>query len=279
MIALFAVLLSFSAPISDSIPYQLTNPSLSIRFEDDALKELSGLGPTDRLGIFVGINDEEGAAYFIDINQGGKVIDRVQFKDKGDFEGIEMAGQCIYAVKSNGQIFEIGCWQDRRPAIESYDTPLTKEDDVEGLCYDPSRKALLLACKGNPENEAPRNVWAFDLITKELSQNPVFSVNPKEVNALVPYGPEEKHDNFSPSGIAIHPITKEIYMVSTALKRLVVLDPAGERVLYAERLDKKLLPQPESISFDPTGNLYIGSEGKKEQGILLKFDWQKQIGN
>ena len=271
MSLLFAVFLSLSAPV-DSFPYRLDQPSAAILFEAEALREVSGLSPTDVSGVFLAMNDEEGVFYFVDIKKGGTVVDKVSFREKGDFEGVEMVGQCLYAAKSNGTIFEVGCWQKNHPAIESYNTPLAKTDDVEGLCYDPSRKALLLACKGDPQTDTLRQIWAFDLQTKELGKKPVYSLDPKAVNRLVGYGPEEKPDFFSPSGIAIHPQTKDIYLISTALKRLVVLDPATGAIRYALHLDKKLLPQPEGISFDTEGNLYISSEGKKEAGRLLRFD-------
>lgn len=271
MSLLLSVFLSFSAPV-DSFPYRLDQPSQSILFESEALREVSALSPTDVPGVFIALNDEEGIIYFVDSKKNGAVIDKVNFREKGDFEGVEMVGQCLYAAKSNGTIFEIGCWQKNNPAIESYDTPLTKTDDVEGLCYDPSRKALLLACKGDPQTDTLRQIWAFDLQTKELSKKPVYSLDPKAVNRFVEYEPEEKLDFFSPSGIAIHPQTKEIYLISTALKRLVVLDPANGAIKYAFHLNKKLLPQPEGISFDTEGNLYISSEGKKEAGRLLRFD-------
>ncbi|MCC7244226.1 MAG: SdiA-regulated domain-containing protein, partial [Saprospiraceae bacterium] len=92
---------------------------------------------------------------------------------------------------------------------------------------------------------------------------------------LVPDGPEDKPNFFSPSGIAIHPKTGEIFVISTAKKRLVVLDYTTGQIRFAVRLDKKVMPQPEGISFDAAGNLLISSEGKKGEGLLLKFNYRK----
>jgi len=66
-----------------------------------------------------------------------------------------------------------------------------------------------------------------------------------------------------------------VYVLSSALKRLVVLNYNDGTIRYAVRLDKKILPQPEGISFDQEGNLYLSSEGKKGEGQVLRFDVQK----
>lgn len=258
----------------DSLPYRLAAPSLVINLVSGDLQEISGLSPTDEPGVFCAVSDEKGEILFIDGAGGGAILRRILFREKGDFEGVERAGKCLYALKSDGDLFEIAHWQQGQPKVTVYKTPLTKADDVEGLGYDARRHALLLACKGNPDSSAPRRVYAFDLQTYQLDTAPVYTVNPLEVNELIPYGTDDKPHFFSPSGIAVHPLTGDIYILSSALKRLVVLDYGTGAIRYAARLDKKMLPQPEGIGFDPAGNLFIGSEGKKGEGLLLRFDFQ-----
>lgn len=258
----------------DSLPYDLERPSLTINLVSEELKEISGLSPTDVPGIYLAIADERGAFFFIDGSGGGAVRQRVLFRDKGDFEGIEMAGKSIWASKSNGDLYEITRWNDPEPQVEEYKSFLKKHNDVEGLAYDPWRKALLLACKEKPDSLYDRNIFVFDLKTKTLGETPAYTIHPEMVNERVAYGETEKHDYFSPSGLAVHPITKDIYVISTALKRLVVLDYKTGQIKYAQRLDKKILPQPEGISFDPAGNLMLSSEGKQGEGLLLRFDFK-----
>lgn len=262
------------ALISDSIPYNLEAPSLTINLVSDELKEISGLSPTSTPGEYLAIADERGEVFFVDGNGGGAVTRRVLFRDKGDFEGIEMVGNTIWALKSNGDLYEITDWKNTTPTVEEHKTFLKKYNDLEGLAYDPWRKALLLACKEKPDSMYPRHIYAFDLASKTLAETPAYTIQPEDVNRLVDYGPVEKHDAFSPSGIAVHPLTGDVYVISTALKRLVVLDYKTGKVKFAQRLDKKLLPQPEGISFDPAGNLLLSSEGKQGEGLLLKFDFK-----
>lgn len=258
---------------TDTIPYDLQNPALIINLVSEELKEISGLSPTDVPGIYLAIADERGEVFFVDGNGGGAVKRRVLFRDKGDFEGVEMVGKTIWASKSDGDLFEIKDWEKETPEVSEFKTPLKKTDDVEGLAYDPDRKSLLLACKGNPDSAYTRKIYAFNLANKTLDALPVYSIDPLEVNQWVPYTAKEKHDFFSPSGLAVHPITRDVFVISTSLKRLVVLDYQSGKIKYAQRLDKKLLPQPEGISFDPMGNMLFSSEGKQGEGQLLKFNF------
>lgn len=284
-----AVMLSFGTcspkPVTSVQPpasgyffhYDLENPSLTINLVNESLQEISGISPTDKKNIYLAIADERGEVFFIDVERGGVIVNQVLFKDKGDFEGVEMADGKLWAVKSDGKIFEISQWSDKASVqATEYPTHLKKDNDVEGLGYDPGRKALLLACKGNPDSAYLRHVYAFDLIQKQLSAQPVYSIDPNEVNRLVPYSESEKHDYFSPSGIAVHPVSKDVYVVSSALKRLVILDGKTGSIVYAQRIDKKMLPQPEGIAFDSDGNLHLSSEGKKGEGLMLQFNYRKQ---
>ncbi|MFN0013957.1 MAG: SdiA-regulated domain-containing protein [Saprospiraceae bacterium] len=272
--ALFAAFSSAGActAVADSVPYRLAEPSLVINFVDTALYEVSGLGPTNETGVFCAISDERGEVLFMDGAAGGAILRRVSFREKGDFEGVELVGKCLYAVRSNGEVSEIARWNKDKPRVSTFKTFLTKDDDVEGLGYDLKRHALLLACKGNPENDDVRHVYAFDLKSNSLTESPAFTINPREVNELVPYNDDDKRNFFSPSGVAVHPISGDVYVVSTALKRLVVLDYLTGKIRYAARLYKKILPQPEGIAFDAEGNLFLSSEGKKGDGMLLRFD-------
>lgn len=267
---------SFASLFSDSpVPYDLEGPSKTFALSNPDLKEISALSPTDQKGIFATIADEKGVVYFLDAVHGGAIVKTVFFRDKGDFEGIEMVGNEIWALKSDGKLFELSDWNGPDSVhIQIHETFLKKKNDVEGLCFDPKRNALLLACKENPDSVYARHVYAFDLNTKQLNPNPVFTIDPDEVIKLVPYGENDKHHAFSPSGIAIHPVTGDVYVISTALKRMVILDYNTGKIKAAARLDKQLLPQPEGIAFDPDGTLHLCSEGKSGDALLMEFAYQ-----
>lgn len=266
--------LSAGACREDSVPYNLANPNLVVTLSQAELTEISALSPTQEPGIYCALGDERGEIFFLRVEAGGAITRRVLFRDKGDFEGVEMVGKTLYALKSSGEVFEIQNWDKPDFTVRSFPTALTKEDDVEGLGYDAKRQALLLACKGNPELPADRKIYAFFLKTNTLSAEPVYTIRTKEAIPQNFYPEENKVKYFSPSGIAIHPITGEVYVISSVRKRLVVLDYKTGQLLQTVQLDKHLLPQPEGISFDPKGNLFLATEGKKGQGQILRFDYK-----
>jgi uncharacterized protein YjiK len=272
---LIPICLLLSPAPPDTLPYDLANPSHIINLVSEDLQEISGLSPTDDPEQYLAIADEKGEIFFVDGAAGGAITRRVLFRDKGDFEGVELVGPCLFAVKSNGDIYEIGRWKKKTPSVKEYDTALGKDDDVEGLGYDNKRNALLVACKGNPDSSYLRKVYAFDLGTKRLSEQPVYTIDPIEVNRLVPKNPEENAHFFSPSGIAVHPVTGDVYVLSSAQKRMVVLNHDSGMLRFAVRLDKKLLPQPEGISFDRNGDLVLSSEGKKGEGLIMRFKFKQ----
>ena len=258
------------------IPYDLSSPSQKYALADPELQEISGLSPTDTEGQFCAIADERGEIFILDVNKNGDIVKNILFKEKGDFEGIEMANGAIYAIQSNGKLFEISQWNTGNPPqINNYAILPDEEHDIEGLGYDARRNALLIACKEDPEQNIPRNIWAFDLATKKLLDKPVYTIRPDDIDKKVPLNDGDKDRKFSPSGIAIHPQTGDVYIISTSLKRLAVLDYTSGAVKTALRIDKDVLPQPEGISFDKAGNLYISSEKKKDAAALLKFDLLK----
>lgn len=258
----------------DSLPYDLHRPIFIINLEHKDLNEISGLSPSGEPGILCAISDEKGEVLFMDARSGA-IKRRVLFRDKGDFEGVEKVNDHLYAIKSDGDLYKISHWKRKKPKYKKYRTGLSRTDDVEGLGYDPLRNALLIACKGDPDSAHIRPVFAFDLRTKRLGAQPVFKIDPLEVNRLVPYDEQDKHNFFSASGVAIHPLTGDVYVVSTSLKRLVALDYQSGKIKMAARLDKAMCPQPEGIAFDPAGDLFISSEGKKSNGMLFRFEYHK----
>ena len=77
---------------------------------------------------------------------------------------------------------------------------------------------------------------------------------------------------FSPSAIAIHPFTGDIYITSSVGKLMVVLNAEGQ-LLYIEKLKKSIHPQPEGLCFDRQGNMYIANEGKDEAAFIYKYNY------
>jgi hypothetical protein len=192
-------------------------------------------------------------------------------KEKIDIEDVTFVDNTIYALWSHGILFKIRNWQST-PTIERINTGLSKENNTEGLCFDPVSKKLLIACKddaGVPdEKKSAKAVYQFDPDQAKLLTPPFMLLHKKDFEAIA----GEKL-SFNPSAIAVHPVTHDIYILSTRdNKGLAIFSYQGMLKSY-QPIEKTLMPQPEGICFSPEGKLYISSEGKQgEPGNLFEFD-------
>jgi hypothetical protein len=86
----------------------------------------------------------------------------------------------------------------------------------------------------------------------------------------------ESETSFQPSGIAIHPRSEEIYIISSVGKLLIILNREG-KVLDVKEFDPAIFRQPEGICFSPEGDMYISNEGQGGKGYVLKFKLHERI--
>ncbi len=268
-------------------PYSINQPNQSFKLPK-ILEEISGLGfcPNDKS--LCAIQDENGLYFKINTTN-GKVTTEKKFYKDGDYEGIEMVGDKTYIVKSTGTIYEVTDLEKETPTVNKYKSFLNKKHNVEGLAYDSETNHLVLACKGHAADtdstKKARSFYYFNLDTKEMRGEPLFYFHKEQVMKFIETSvPEENRHLFKvmdpgadefklgPSGIAIHPITKNYYVISSKSKVLIVCNQKGELVHF-EKLDKKVHFQPEGIVFEPSGTLYISTEAdKQEAAFIYKFE-------
>ena len=95
---------------------------------------------------------------------------------------------------------------------------------------------------------------------------------------MIEFFDSEEDFSFSPSAIAINPLTGNIYVTSSVGKMLLILDPEGQ-IMHIEKLSKKVHPQPEGLCFAPDGALYISNEGKGDHdGMIYRFNYKPRAG-
>jgi uncharacterized protein YjiK len=263
-----------------SIPYDLETPTAQ-SWLPKRLDEISGLTVLDSARV-AAVEDEDGLVYILDASS-FDVLSEHRFRGDGDYEGIEYVGGDLYVLRSDGTLFRLRDWDhDDVAEVTRYDTPLSGRYDTEGLALERGGSALLVACKEYPGKglKGKRTVYRFDIDKNEMEDAPalVFDAEAAERDGsegVVSRAVRRMLDvrRFKPSGLAVHPFTSEIYVVSSVSRSLVVFDERGE-LLSASKLDKDLLHQPEGIAFLPDGDLLISSESNGKRGRLVRFQYR-----
>ena len=198
---------------------------------------------------------------------------KYRFRTKGDFEGVEVVGDHAYAIRSDGCIYEIKDFKNAEKAVvKRFENFLNIDNDTEGLALGPYGDNLLVACKSSASNpkksySGKRSVYAFDLARKSLEETPRVLIDID----LLEEKTGKKDQRFRPSGIAIHPTSRDIYTIASSGQLMVILSPKGE-VKWIKHLDKDIFRQPEGICFSPNGDLYISNEGRGKKGNVLLFE-------
>lgn len=257
------------------IPFKLHRPDRTYKLPKE-LTEISGLGIyRSRL---IAVQDEVGELYLIDLRKKPLGISQLPFAGKGDYECLEAVGDNIYVLTSEGSFYRIGVDTNltRTFGVTKFDLPYKKNENFEGMCFDPSKNRLLISAKESPEN-GRKNIYPLypeDAISR---QDPVITLDVDTLDKFVHHAGNalglaisgEKYA-FNPSALAIDPITGNVFVLSHPLQQLLVLD-INYRPLAAVYLNPAIFQQPEGMTFDSAGNLYISNEGKSGNGNILYF--------
>lgn len=246
-----------------------------------SLREISGITfyRDQRLAC---IQDEKGKIYIYNLKK-EEVKESVDFAADRDYEAITMVNDTFYVLQSTGTLFEIVHFDSDSQQTKKYDTFLKKENNTEGLCFDILNHQLLIACKGESFEKGKENIkeiYAFDLTTHQLNPKPVYKIHLRELGQFMKSehigipATENKKFFFEPSEIAVHPITNEIYVLSSVGKLIVVLNRSG-KIQEVAALDPKISSHPEGMTFSGDGNLFIASEGRGNKKIILEFNFNK----
>ncbi len=265
--------------------YNLSNPDESYVLPD-ILQEVSGLTSLDSV-TFACIQDENGILFIYDLVH-NEITKQYTFNIDGDYEGIARVDSTIYVLRSDGTLFEISDYQSPDFILTSYFTGIPANNN-EGLCYDPDNNRLLIACKGKPgkgsEFKDKRLIYGFDLATKVLTTEPVFDFNLQtikqfamrnEVDMLTKTKKKKKQKitepviRFMTSAIAVHPVTKKLYLLSASDHLFFIFNMNGD-IEHIEQLNPEIFNKAEGITFVENYDLLITNEGQDKKPTLLRF--------
>ena len=265
--------------------YDLKQPTRIARLPK-SLREASDVTAVSATEIAM-VQDEKGIIYLYDFNV-DKVTQKFKFGPKGDFEGIALANDTMYVLKSDGTLYKIAHWrQDTQAVHTSLNLPTANN---EGLCFDPVSGKLLISPKSQWKKQMgggkhKRPIFAFDPVIGKLSAEPIFVLHTDEMvtfahtHHLTLPGKWSRKGNFKeklqfrPAAIAVHPVTGQIFIISARDRVMLSFDREGQ-ITGLSVLDDELFLQPEGLAFLPDGTMIVVNESpKKKPGILL-FEWK-----
>lgn len=270
-------------------PYSIYEADKKFELKED-LREISGLAYYNDHSLLC-VNDEKGIIYKYHLAK-EKITKKYVFDRSGDYEGIEVVGDQVYVLRSDGALFEVDHFRKKNVVSVKNKTLLNAGNDTEGLAYDAKNNTLLVACKGSPGKDRKlkgnRAIYEYKLDKNKLSHKPKYLIDQEEVRKTLEFNsytkfsvkllekinPSEGDLTFQPSAIAVHPITGNLYVVGSVGKLLIVLKPTGE-LLAIVKLKRKLFRQPEGICFAPDGRMFISNEGKGSRANIYEFAYLK----
>lgn len=253
-----------------ALGYKFFEPSKKFFLGND-LQEISGLSYYSG-NLIAAINDEDGELYFINTNT-GKVDRKIKFGKNNDYEGVEIINQRAYILESDGDIHYFKIGDADKTDAKKVDTPLDG-NNTEGLAQ--YKGDLLIFTKENggyDDHEVDGKAgYRFALKEEKLVKKELMSFGEDDLDDFIE-GREyfDGINDFDPSGVAVHPLTNDIYVVSADMA-IAVFNPSFE-LKEVLRLHPNVFNQVEGICFLPDGTMFLSSEGEGGKGKLFKIDY------
>ena len=251
------------------------------------LKEISGISFANDSTV-VAIEDETGIMFLFDITKEA-ITSQWQFGDAGDYEDVAVAGNTVYIVSSSGTIFQIDNFLTKPSPAKKYKTPLTEKNNIEGLAWDKSNNRLLLAAKDiGLKSKDDKEIYAFDLASKRLDPEPVYSIKLKEIEAffegdeleeaskdfLKALGNQKLNKVFRTSALTFHPKTGELYVLTSLNNMIAVLSPTTGQIRQIIELVGPDYNQPEGLAFTTDGRLFVSNESNGKKANIIEINYE-----
>ncbi|MFL5765333.1 MAG: hypothetical protein ACJ77K_15420 [Bacteroidia bacterium] len=283
-IVLAAACISFFSFRHHPGEYKLNLPEKAFVLPEE-LHEISGIVPLNDNELAC-VQDESATIYIYDLRV-QKITRQYKTNIIGDFEGITLAGNSIYILRSDGMLDEYADYTSPGTKMKEYFLNLPSANN-EGLCYDQKNYRLLIAAKIQANGKAKkekRYIYSFDLRTKVPNNVPIIKLDVDDIEKLAiseglavaeKTGKKEKKKdnafNFRPSEIAVHPFNKNIYILAAADKFLLILNADGD-LKHLYKLDPILFNKAEGLAFLQDGTMLVSNEGQKGEPTLLEFKY------
>lgn len=261
------------------ISYDFEHPK-KIYWLPEELKEISGISVIND-SLVACIEDENGVLYLYDLSK-SKIRKKTTFGPEGDYEDVAIKKREAFILRSDGEIYHVSDFFAKHKNIDHYPSGVPSQDN-EGIVYDSLSGGLLIACKGKfgkgIVNQLRREIYVFDPVKKNVGKDFLFSINIDSCASFahkngIELPTKVKNDTIVEtmkvrmSAIAIHPETRDFYILSAFDHAIFIFSESGE-LKHLQFLNPDLFPQAEGISFLSNGDMLISNEGDgKTQNII-----------
>ncbi len=273
ILALHFLNANITLPDSKAPVYHLSEPDQVLVLDSD-LDEISGLSYFD--GLLYAVQDEKGTVFTLNPSTGEIISERKCWK-KGDFEAVEIADGFVFMLKSNGNLYRTPLDDLCEEKTEKIDLGFNNNWNFEGMGYDPFSKSLLIVAKRS-EYASVNEVYCLPIGDLKSLGEPCYLIDEQVLKGILMKNNDSWSErmaqkmsySFNPSGIAVHPQTGDIYILSSPARQLLLLTKEW-KIKKLIKLGSDLYSQPEGICFDSDLNLYIGNEARNGKPKILIF--------
>lgn|GEM_PF-3440135 len=220
------------------------------------LNEISGL-TTNSEGKLFALNDEDGKIFQIN-SADYSIVETINFKEKGDYEGLTIKGGLFYVLKSNGTVLKInrtGNILNKYEVQEQF-----KKFEFEGISYRAGTDELLIACKRTPTENLDSfiNIYSFSFKKLALDALPVIQIRKSE-----------KFKKFRASGIAVD--SANLYIVSAKSAQLLIYNLENENIRTVIGFEADKLPQLEGVTLGGKEIIIVSEKADNKSAKLHRF--------
>ena len=261
-VLLIPIFARFNQKHPDPYKYDLNNPQV-IQLSKE-LKEISGIIIKDN-SIYA-IADDKDYLFKLSMTD-GKILSEWKFGKNDNYEDVAVNSNKFYVLSSNGNIIAFNTPSAGTISTVEFEFPYGKGNEFEILYYDENIKKLIMICKDCKDDKKENlSVYAIDPLTGQYS-SAAFGVDTREVAKLN----NSKPERLKPSAAAIHPITGELYIVSS-INKMLIRTTCNGKILAIYPLKRSICEQPEGIAFTSTGDMLISNEaGNNKRANILLF--------
>ena len=227
------------------------------------LKEISGIAYHAATNTFVAINDEKGNIYVLDANT-YRITNKYSFGEEADYEEIQVAGNDLFVLRSDGTVYKMKFDGKNISSIKTFEYAGAKAE-YESFYMDTISNTLVLIPKQSKNGTKEKKTISYTIsaVNGIYVESKEHILNWSDLKSSVSM-------MIHPSAVAVHPVTKDIYLLVSIEKRLIVLN-ANWKFLTEYELDRTYFRQPEGITFDTKGNLYISNEAAEGAPTIIQI--------